>query len=212
MVAFSLIPIHTRIEKHEKKSIRVLIQETKGTGFFPYAIFAAMITGFLFADNAYRSPFLTELGYPLTYIGLVMGGSRIVWWAVGRSIKYIERYISFQRLILIELCLFPLYYITAGYISNPWLLGIVFSLVVGWFWGRNEIYTDYLIDHISDSRYRATVLSMKSQIENVVQIVISFGIAGVMGISYQLGFQILGYLMFAILACIYYFGIRKIPV
>jgi hypothetical protein len=209
MIAISLTPVHTHIEKHEKKSIQVLIQETKGTGFFPYAIFAAMITGFLFADNAYRSPFLTELGYPLTYIGFVMGGSRIVWWVVGRWIHTIEKYISFQRLILIELCIFPLYYITAGYISDPWLLGIVFSLVIGWFWGRNEVYTDYLIDRIPDRRYRTTVLSMKSQIENIVQIAISFGIAGVMGISYQLGFQMLGVMMFIILSMIYWFGIRK---
>jgi hypothetical protein len=32
---------------------------------------------------------------------------------------------------------------------------------------------------------------MKTQIENFIQIGISFGIAGVMGVSYALGFQIL---------------------
>lgn len=207
-IALLLVPVHTRIEKHEKKWVLTLISEVREKWFFSYAFFAAVISGFLFADNAYRSPFLTELGYPLAYIGLVMGGSRIIWWAVGRSIKHIEKYISFQKLILVELCVFPLYYIGAGYISSPWILWLVFSCIVGWFWGRNEVYTDYLIDHIPDSRYRATVLSMKTQIENFIQIGISFGIAGVMGISYALGFQILWVVMFILLSGIYYFGIR----
>lgn len=209
LVAFSLVPVHTRIEKHERKWIFTLLHELKGLWFFPYALFAAVIGGFLFADNVYRSPYLIELGYPLMYIGLVMWGSRLVWWAVGRSIKSIEKYISFQKLILIELFVFPLYYIGAGYISNPWMLGAVFSLIVWWFWGRNEVYTDYFIDRIPDTRYRATILSVKTQLENLISIAISFGIAGVMGISYQLGFQILGIMLFFLLGGIFLFGIRK---
>jgi hypothetical protein len=89
----------------------MLIRELRGTGFFPYALFAATISGFIFADTVYRSPYLIELGYPLAYIGLIMGASRIIWWAVGRSIRTIEKYISFQNLLLIELIIFPLYYI-----------------------------------------------------------------------------------------------------
>lgn len=68
------------------------------------------------------------------------------------------------------------------------------------------------MDRIGDARYRATALSLKSQIQNVIEMSISFGIAGVMGISYALGFQTLGIVMFILLASIYYFGIRKIPV
>jgi len=73
-----------------------------------------------------------------------------------------------------------------GYIKNPWIVGIVFSLIVGWFWGRSSVYTDYFIEHMPDNNYRATILSIKSQIEGFVQIGVSFGIAGIMGISYQL--------------------------
>jgi hypothetical protein len=62
-----------RIAHQDKKTIKELITIMRGTGFFPYAIFAAVIAGFLFADNVYRSPYLVELGYPLAYIGMVMG-------------------------------------------------------------------------------------------------------------------------------------------
>ncbi len=209
LVALSLFPIHTKIEKHEKKRLLPIFRELRHSGFFSYAIFSGVIGGFLFADSVYRSPYLVELGYPIAFIGLVMGGSRLVWWIVGRSIKTIERYISFRLFILTEVFLFPLYYIGVGYISNPWALGILFSLMIGWFWGRNEVYTDVLINHIPDPLYRATALSMKAQIDNIVQVITSFSIAGVMGISYALGFQVLGIAMFLLLGGIYLFGVRS---
>lgn len=111
------------------------------------------------------------------YIGLGMALSRLVWWYVGRSVKTIERYISFQHLVLLEVFLFPLYYITTGYIENPWIVLVLFSFTVGWFWGRSEIYTDHLIERIPDKRYRSTALSLKSQMQNIFEMSLSFGIA-----------------------------------
>lgn len=209
VIAIMLHPVHIKIEKHEQKKLILIIKELRGSWFFPYAIFSSVIAGFLFTDSVYRSPYLIELGYPLVFVGLVMGGSRLVWWMVGRSIKTIEKYISFKIFLITEIFLFPLYYIGASYITNPWVLGIIFSLMVGWFWGRNEVYTDILINHIPDHRYRATALSIKAQIDNVIQVTLSFAIAGIMGISYALGFQILWIVLFISLSLVYFFWIRK---
>ncbi len=208
VVATTLVPVHTKIEKHESKSIFVLAKELRGTSFFPYAFYVATISAFLFADNAFRSPYLIQLGYPLAYIGLVMALSRVIWWIVSRHIHTIEKYISFQKLIRIELVLFPLYYMTTGYISNPWIVGCLFGLVIWWFWWRSEVYTDQLFDRIADKKYRNTTLSMKSQIQNIMEMIISFGIAGVMGASYALWFQTLGIILFVLLFVIYFFWIR----
>jgi hypothetical protein len=82
--------------------------------------------------------------------------------------------------------------------------------MIGWFWWRNEIYTDILMRHIPDPKYRATSLSIKTQLDNIVQVTLSFGIAWVMGISYALGFQVLGIVMFILLGGVYIFGIRRI--
>ena len=209
IVATRLVPVHTKIEKHEKKSILPIIKELKGSGFFPYALFSGVIWSFLFVDSVYRSPYLLELGYPLAYIGFVMAASRVVWWAVWRHVKNIEKHISFHTLILLELMLFPVYYGLVWYISNPWVLWTVFSLAVWWFWWRSEIYTDILMNHIPDKRYRSTGLSIKTQIANIIQVILSFAIAWVMAYSYQLGFQILGAVLFVLLVLIYLFGIRK---
>ncbi len=210
IVATTLIPVHVRIEPSEKKSLLPIIRELQKTGFFPYAIFSSVIAGFLFTDSVYRSPYLVELGYPLVFIGFVMGGSRLVWWIVGRSIQTIEKYLPFRMFVLTEIFLFPLYYATVGYITNPWLLGIFFSLMIGWFWGRNEVYTDVLLNNIPDPKYRATALSIKSQFDNIIQVIVSFSVAGIMGISYQMGYQMLGIALFIILSGVYLFGVRKV--
>ena len=89
------------------------------------------------------------------------------------------------------------------------MLGILFSIVIGWFWGRNEIYTDVLMNRIQNERHRSTLLSVKSQISGFVQVTIAFAITGIMGYSYVLGFQILGVIMFFVLGAIYWFGIRE---
>ena len=209
-IALSLFSIHTKIEKAEKKWILKIIREiSKEKWFLSYALFAGIISGFLLADSAYRSLYLVEIWYPLIYIWFIMAWSRLVWWAVGKSIKTIEEYISFSSLIKIELLLFPIYYIGASHVSNPWILWIIFSLVIWWFWWRNEIYTDYLMDNTKNQKYRITRLSVKSQIENIIQIIVSFGIAWIMGISYQLGFHILWISLFIILSLVYFFWIRK---
>lgn len=210
LIAFILVPVHTRIEHDDKKSLRTVTQELRGTGFFPYALFVAIISGFLFADQAFRSPYLVSLGYPLVYLWFVMAGSRLMWWYVARSVKTIERYISFEHLIILEICVFPLYYISTGYIENPWIVGTLFAIIVWWFWWRSEIYTDHLMERIPDRRYRATALSLKSQMQNVFELLVSFGIAGIMWISYSLGFQVLWICMFFLLFWVYFFGIRKV--
>ena len=134
IVVLSLYEVHEKPKKGEYESIISLIREAHTSGFLSYALFAGVIGGFLFADNAFRSPYLISLGYPLSYIGLVMGGSRLVWWLVGRYIALIEKYISFSTLLISEIFLFPLYYTGASTLNNPWILGILFSLVIGWFW------------------------------------------------------------------------------
>jgi MFS family permease len=209
LTVLSLVEVPVEREVTTRKNIFLLLREIRWRGFLSYSLFSGVISGFLFADNAYRSPYLVELGYPLMYIGLVMWWSRLVWWFVGRNIHHIEKRISFRTLVLLEIIIFPLYYIFAWYISNPWFLGVIFSLVVGWFWWRSEIYTDELMNRIHDDNYRSTLLSLKPQITNIVQVIIAFGIAWVMGISYALGFQVLGIVMFILLSGIYFFGMRK---
>lgn len=51
------------------------------------------------------------------------------------------------------------------------------------------------------------MLSLRSQITNIVQIIIAFGLGIVMTYSYRLGFAIIGVILLISLSVIYVFGI-----
>lgn len=51
-----------------------------------------------------------------------MGFSRLVWFLVGRYAHKIENILPFKKLILAEVFLFSIYYMSASFISNPYLV------------------------------------------------------------------------------------------
>lgn len=161
---------------HNSKNVLALIKETSGTAFVPLALFSSVIAGCLLADSVFRVPYLISLGYPLVLAGVVMGASRFVWFLVGHNIEHLERIFTAKSLMLFDIVVFSAYYLLAAVFSNPYLIAIGFIVGVGYFWGRAEIYNDLIFEHIRDPRYKATMLSLRSQITNIMQIVIAFGL------------------------------------
>jgi hypothetical protein len=51
-------------------------------------------------------------------------------------------------------------------------VGIIMG--IGYFHGRTEMYNDLLFEHMKDPRYKATVISAKAQLTNIVQIIVAF--------------------------------------
>lgn len=196
------------VEGEERPSLRQLLSIHRGNGFYPIALFSALVMAFLVADNAFRAPYLMSLGYPIAWIGLVMGTSRIVWFLVGRSVPWLEKHVSTRILLFFEIFLFSGYYMATAFLSNPFVVGAIFSIIIGYMWGRNEIYNDLLLNSIHDVRYKSTMLSVREQIKSIVQTGATFGIGFVMAISYKLGFFVLGAILFPLLL-ITYFAMRK---
>ena len=77
-----------------------------------------------------------------------MGLSRFVRFIVGQYAHKIEKIISLKALMALEVLLFSAYYMSTSFFNNPYIVGIIFSLVVGYFWGREEVYTDHIINRI----------------------------------------------------------------
>jgi MFS family permease len=172
-------------------------------GFYPLAVFTSAISGFLVADAAYRYVYLQSLGYPIIFIGAVMGLSRFVWFVIAHYVEYLQK-IPLRVLITIEVFLFPLSYLLIARFDNPYVVGLFFSLIVGYYWARDPVYTIQFIDnYIKNKKYKATMLSIGTQIDYFFQMAVGFSIAFVMGRSYKLGFYTLGIALFFVLALIY---------
>jgi MFS family permease len=194
IVAFSLFPVGGSKKKKEPISIaevKQTLKESKGSLLFPVILFGSIISAFLLIDGSFRSPYLEELGYPIARIGMVMGISRLVRFIVSRYAHKIEQRIPFKKLIVAEIFLFTFYYISASFLTNPYLIGIVFSLTVGYLHGRSDIYTDHIINLIPGKKHKSTILSIRNRITSVIQISMILVAGYVMDISFSLGFLVL---------------------
>lgn len=212
LVAFSLFPVHGNTKHDEKLSFTTLkktLTEAKWSGLFSVILFSSIIGACLMTDGAFRVPYLTSLWYPIVYIGFVMWLSRLVWFVVGKYAHRIELLLPFKQLMLAEIILFSSYYISASRINNPYIIWGIFSLVIWYFWGRSDIYTDHIINRIPWKKYKSTILSIKWQIKSVMQIILVTAIWFVMNTSYKAWFLVLWVILFVSLMIVYISFIGK---
>lgn len=215
LVAFSLFPARWNSEKHEKitfLNLKNTIKESKGSWLFSVILFSSIIWSFLMVDNWFRWPYLTSLWYPIVYIWFVMWLSRFVWFLVWKYASRIEEFISFKKLMFLEIFIFSFYYLSASFINNPYVVWILFSLIVWYFWWRSDIYTDHIINLIPGKKYKSTILSIKWQIWWIIQIIMITLIWFLMNISYKLWFLIMWIVLFVLLMTVYLFFIRNLDI
>ena len=195
---------HHKITKKNKKSIWSLIKEHRGNGFLPLSIFSGAIIGYSTAESSFRFIYLEYIGLPVVLVGLVFGLSRLVWFGVGHYSYLIPKKFSKKKFLLFEVFIFSIFFFIIGFISNPYFVAFLMILIIGYMWGRSQILTDYIIkDHIKDSRYKATMLSVKGQISFLVSAVMVFILGFLMNYSYELGYYFLGFVTFITLAVCY---------
>ena len=200
-----LINPTAKIKIGNKKSIFELLKEGKKNNFYSISIFLGAITGFAMAHSAFRPIYLENLGLPIIFIGSIMGISRIFWFLIGHKAHLIEEKTSIKKHLLIETIIFPLYFIIIGFFSNIYFLIFIMALVNGYMQGRNQITKNYLLKRIHSNNYKATMLSIQSQISSIFQFTIAFIIGFVFEYSFKIGFYVLGISLFLILLITYQF-------
>lgn len=205
LVVLTLVSPKKEIKIEKPKKIFHIIKENKWNWLYPILIFSSIIAGFTSADQAFRGPYLESLWYPIIYIWFVMWLSRFVWFLVWKYIHIIEKYISFKKMIFIEIFMFSGYYILSYFLDNPYLVWIIFSLIIGYSWWRNEIYNDYFFENLEDKKYKSTILSIKNFLRNILQIGLWIPIGFVMWYSYKIWFLTLWIILLISLSITYSF-------
>ncbi len=194
------------ITKEPPKKLFNIIKSSVNPGFFLLSLFTGAAGGFLVATSGFREVYLQSIGYPIIYLGFVMGLSRLVWFIVGHNAHWLEENIGLKNLLKIEIIIFPLFFILAGLFSNPYVVGLIILIPIGYYLGRSQITEAYVLKHlIKDKRYKATILSVKSQVSLIIRAVTAFSIGYVMVYSFKLGYIVLGIILFLILLFSYIF-------
>ena len=175
---FALLFIKTPNKENNiesQKTIFEIFKDVKVSWILWVSIFFSLIGWYLLADSPYRGPYLVDLWYPVILIWFTMWLSRVIWFLVGHHIHILEKYFSFKKLMLFEIFFFSGGLILISVLNNPYLVWVMFSILVWYKWGRWPLVTWFLLkEYVKDKNYKATFLSITSQLTSIVWILITY--------------------------------------
>ncbi len=207
LIAILFLPkVKTEYNIWKIKWIKELFFEAKKHNLLHISVFLWLIGWFFLWDTAFRWPYLIDLGFPLIWIGLVLGFSRIVRFVIWHYIHHLENYITMKQHFFFDMILFSFWYILIAYFNNPYVVWLIISIILWYKWGRISLIQSYLLkDYIKDKRYKATMLSIESQLTNIIWMFTSLMFGYIISTSYELWYFSLGISLFICLSISYYF-------
>jgi len=212
LVAFSLYTpkIKYSAEDEEGEKIWSQLKRFKGTGFYTTSLFIGILGGLIIGLSPFKEPFVESLGFPIIFIGSVMALSRVVWFIVGHNLKILKK-IPIRKLLFYEIFIYSGLIILVSQLKNPYIVGIIIAILIGYNYGRSPVFGDYYFENfLMNKRYKATMISIKQQIKKLCETCIAFSVGYIMVISFSLGFLIVGICGLVILLVLYPFLIRSI--
>ena len=211
-VAISLYSPKIKYDAQDEEGEKFISQlkRFKGTGFYIFSIFFGILFGILVGATTFNFVYVESLGFPVIFIGTIMAFSRVIWCVIGHNLWFLKR-INFKTLMLFEIVFFSGLLILISQLINPFVIGVLMALITGYRRGRDPIIQEYYLDNfLINKRYKATMLSIKSQLEQLINSGFIFVVGFVMGISFSLGYLVAGICLFISLIPIYLLIIKII--
>lgn len=198
------------IEEIGATNFRQVVKEGYHLNYFSIALFSGIISGILFSIGGFRAPYQTFLQIPVIWYGVFFGigraGASLMLAYSGKIKKYITL-LSFYRF---QFIIYTLLILILGIISTWWVVVLTFVVINAFQWGLSKINEGYQLDIIKSSKFKATLLSTGSQIDQVFAAISSFGVGFMIEkVSYQYGFLYLGIIFFLVLFPLYLYVARR---
>jgi len=120
-----------------------------------------------------------SLGFPIVFIGSIMAFSRVVWFVVGHNLRILKN-IEVRKMLFYEIFFFSGLMMIASQLENAYLIGLIFAVIMGYFHGRNPIIGEHFLNNfVINKRFKATMLSIKMQIEKLFHTITVFALGRV---------------------------------
>ncbi len=207
LVTISMVKPRTKqshIEEINNKNFKQVIQEGYKLNFFQFALFTGLIGGIIISILSFRPAYQSFLEIPIMYYGIFFGigrGLASIVLAYSGRIKNMFNIYSFSKFILIA---YSLIILALGVTNNAFIVIGIFIFISVLHMGLLQVEEGFMLEIIKDSKFKATLLSMKSQIGAIANGVSAFFIGYiVLRTSYQESFLYLSFVFIAILLPIY---------
>ncbi|MCA9357547.1 hypothetical protein H6784_04955 [Candidatus Nomurabacteria bacterium] len=199
-----------QIDEVRSTNFKQVMLEGYNLNFFSIAIFTGIVGGILFSVGVFRAAYQVFLEVPVIWFGVFFGLGR-----AGASLMLaysgkIKDYFSLATFLRFELLLFSLFILALGLTAEPWLVVFIFILVNAFQWGLSRVDEGFQIEIIKHSKFKATLLSVSSQVKLLIQAIASFGVGYAFEkLSYQYGFLCLALVFVAILLPLYFYILKR---
>lgn len=195
VVATSLVA--PRVPQESVDEIRAtnfvqVLKEGYGLGYFKYAIFGGILSGIIFGFGGFRAPYQVLLDIPVVYYGVLFGLGRVIASTMLAFSGRIKKYFTYSSLLRFKLIFFALLFLILALVDEPWVVVTIFIIGIGFHWGISQVTGGFSMEILANSKFKATLSSVKSQIGNLFGAVWGFGLGYIIEkTSYQEGFMYL---------------------
>ncbi|MBP6085032.1 MFS transporter [Candidatus Gracilibacteria bacterium] len=209
-LAFSLILIsppghQAKVEEIRATNFWQVLKEGHRLNFFQIALISAVISGTLFGVGGFRGPYQVFLEIPVIWFGVLFGAGRAMASLMLAYSGRIKKYFTLVSFYQSQVILFGLFFLLLGYLTTWWAVAVVFIIMNAFKWGLNRIDEGYQLDLIRSSKFKATLLSVATQIDQAIGAVVGFGLGFLIEqMSYRTGFLVVAivFLIIQIPLCI----------
>lgn len=178
VVASLVSPEQTKEEIQEigAQNFRQVMREGWRFGFFKYAIFTAFISGIVTASSNFKDVYQAALGIPIIYYGVFWGLSRVIVSILLPFNHKIKEVFSFNQFLLMRFAVAAVLIFGLYVFSTPVVVVISFIFLAALNWSFGQANTHYLLEIIRESKFKATLLSVKAEISTFTQAIMGFAI------------------------------------
>ena len=213
LAAFLLVtpPVsQEEIDEIKLTKFKQVVREGHRLNFFIFALFSGIVSGALFSVGGFRAPYQLFLEVPVIWYGVLFGVGRVFASLMLAYSGKIKERISLFSFYKFQLVLYTIFILVLGLVPD-WRVAVIAFIVINAFqWGLSKIDNSYLMDIIKTSKFKATLLSIRAQISQLIAAIASFGVGFLIErLSYQYGFLYLGLIFFAVLFSLYLYIINK---
>jgi MFS family permease len=189
------------IDEIDVKRFGAVVREGLQMKFFRYALFSGLVFGALWTGGVFRGPYQESLGILVIWFGVLHGigraGASLLLAYSGKLRDIIGDINRFQT---VQIVIYALLYAILTLFTTWWVVAAAFIVLNAFQWGMSKIEEGYLLDIVKTSNFKATLLSLKALIGELVTAVTGFGF-GILVVKYgfHAAYSILGVSLILIL-------------
>jgi MFS family permease len=187
-----------------------VVREGYRLKFLRYALFAGIISGVLFVVSGFRAPYQTLLEIPVIWFGVLFATGRILASGIlvysGKIKEWTGDIHVFNRY---QLIIYGALLLALGLATTWWIIAMIFIVLNGLQWGLSRIQEGYHLEIISTSKFKATLLSIRAQFDEMSITVWALFLGSIIEqTSYRLGFVCLSVAFIAVMFPLYLYTRR----